>query len=369
MIPIYKPYLTKESLKFAHDAIDSTWISSHGKYLDLAKDQLKQLSGCEYVILTNNGTSATHLTSLALEFKHPNVKNIVVPSNVYVAAWNMFLVNPKYNLIPIDADPDTWNISLENLDYIYNKHSEDTAFLGVHNIGNIIPMHIIKTRYPKWILIEDNCEGFLGKYDNKPSGSISLASSVSFFGNKSITSGEGGMFCTNDKEVFEYINRAKSHFITKDKFVFDELGYNYRMTNVQASILCGQIDVLSEILSNKNEIFGKYKEELKPLVDMGLISFQHQSFDTLHSNWMFGIKINGYNKEKLDKLILHLYRNDIDSRPMFPPINFHKHLSHITEKFKISNQLYEQVIILPSYPDLNNSDVLYICEKIKTYFL
>lgn len=368
MIPVYKPYLPKKSLKFAHDAIDSTWISSHGKYLDLAKEKLKKLSGCEYVILTNNGTSATHLTALALEFKHPNITNIIVPSNVYVAAWNMFLVNPKYNLIPVDSDPNTWNISLEKLDDVYEKYYDNTAFLAVHNIGNIIPMHIIKERYPKWVLIEDNCEGFLGEYDNAPSGTLSLASSVSFFGNKSITSGEGGMFCTNDKEVFEYINRAKAHFITKDKFVFDGLGYNYRMTNIQAAILCGQIDLLGDILSKKKEVFNKYKENLIELSDSGKLSFQEQANDTVHSNWMFGIKINGYDKDKLDKLILHLYRNDIDSRPMFPPINHHKHLSYIKEDFKVSNQLYEQVIILPSYPELNNSEISHICKKLKNYF-
>lgn len=365
MIPIYKPYFTKETLKYAHDAIDSTWVSSHGKYLNLATDQLREISGCKYVILTNNGTAATHLLSLALEFKHPEVTNIIVPSNVYVAAWNMFLVNPKYNLIPVDSDLNTWNISLDKLRELYKTNKKNTAFLGVHNIGNIIPMHIIKKEFPEWILLEDNCEGFLGTYDNKPSGYLSIASSVSFFGNKSITAGEGGMFCTNDQEIFKYINKAKTHFVTKDKFIFDGLGYNYRMTNVQAAILCGQIELLNEIKLKKVVAFDKYKENLESIPN---IEFQEIHKDTTHSNWMFGIRINNTTKEEINSLKLYLFQNDIDSRPMFPPINLHKHLDSYIGDYSNSEILYESVIILPSFPEISGSEINYICNTIKEFF-
>jgi len=364
MIPIYKPYLPKDSLKYAHDAIDSTWISSHGKYLEDVKEDLKKLSGCEYVILTNNGTSATHLLALSLDFKYPEIKNIIVPSNVYVAAWNMFLVNPKYNLIPVDSDINTWNTNELELQKIYEDYKENTAFLAVHNIGNIINVPELHRKFPEWVMLEDNCEGFLGGYEGDCSGSHCLASSVSFFGNKSITTGEGGMFCTNDKEVFEYINRAKSHFITKEKFVFENLGYNYRMTNVQAALLKGQIDILQDILSRKIRIFDQYKKELR---EIDKIKFQKIEKGTYHSNWMFGIRIDNSNKEEIDKLKLYLFQNDIDSRPMFPPINYHGHLKTF-DNFPISQLLYETALILPSYPELSESSISYICNTIKQFF-
>lgn len=365
MIPVYKPYFTKESLIYAHDAIDSTWISSHGKYLSLIKDKLKKISDCNYVILTNNGTSATHLVAKALKFKYPEIKNLVVPSNVYVAAWNMFVDNPNYNLIPVDSCINTWNPNLDNLSKIYKDHKRNTAFLAVHNIGNIIPINMIKKLFPEWVIVEDNCEGFLGEYDDgKKSGTNCLASSVSFFGNKNITSGEGGMFCTNDKEIFEYINRAKSHFVTKEKFIFDGLGYNYRMTNIQAAILLGQIELLKKIQEKKSNIFKQYKKELSSIKR---IKFQEKSLGTKHSNWMFGIRIEDGIKKEIDKLKLYLYQNDIDTRPMFPPINYHKHLKKYGNNYLVSEKLYETVIILPSYPELLSGEISFICNTIKEF--
>lgn len=367
MIPVYKPYLPKESLKYAHDAIDSTWVSSHGKYLEHVKEPLKESCGSKYIILTNNGTSATHLLAIALKYKYPNVKNVIVPTNVYVAAWNMFLANPKYNLIPFDADEDTWNLDISKLDEIYEARKNDTAFLAVHNIGNIINIPELKKRFPEWVFLEDNCEGFLGHYNDRPSGSESFASSVSFFGNKTITSGEGGMFCTNDKETFEYINRAKSHFITRDKFVFDGLGYNYRMTNVQAALLMGQLEILQEIRKKKLVLFDRYKHQLSGI---DRIKFQKKEPKTFHSHWMFGIKIEDATKDEVDRLKLYLFQNDIDSRPMFPPIWKHPHLSYygkVTET-PIAQKLYDSVIILPSYPDLSSSSISYICNTIKDFF-
>ena len=91
MIPIYQPYFNEKNLEYAHKAIDSGWISSQGEYLDLSKNKLKELLGCKRLILTNNGTTATHLLALALKYKHPHITKIIVPNNVYVAAWNSFL--------------------------------------------------------------------------------------------------------------------------------------------------------------------------------------------------------------------------------------------------------------------------------------
>jgi perosamine synthetase len=110
MINIYEPYLNKNTKKYAHDAIDSSWISSNGKYLNLVKDELTSINQNKYVLLCNNGTTATHLLAIGLKFKYPNIKNLIVSNNVYVAAWNCFLMNPIFNLIPIDSNIDTWNI-------------------------------------------------------------------------------------------------------------------------------------------------------------------------------------------------------------------------------------------------------------------
>jgi perosamine synthetase len=361
MIPIYKPYLNKENLKYVHEVIDSTWISSQGEYLDYVKTELKSLLGCDKIILTNNGTTATHLLALALKYKHPHITKIIVPNNVYVAAWNSFLFDKNYELIPIDADLETWNIDIEKID---DKLDNNTAILIVHNIGNIINVPELKKRFPNTIIMEDNCEGFLGKYDNKFTGTESFASSVSFFGNKSITSGEGGAFITNDNDVFNYINTIKNQGQSDIKFLHSFLGYNYRMTNLQAAILYGQIMDVNKIVQLKSKVFNEYKEQLTSIDN---ISFQKQQTNTTHSNWMFGIRFPKFNLEIKRNLELFLFESGIDTRPMFYSINKHPYLSHIDCESTNADLLQSQCLILPSYPELTKSQITFICDRIKMF--
>lgn len=362
MIPIYKPFFTKENLKHSHLALDSGWISSQGEFLDLAKDTLKEILGGGKIILTNNGTTATHLLSIALKYKYPHIKKIIVPNNVYVAAWNSFLFDNNYELIPIDANLDTWNFEESNLESLID---ETTAVLVVHNIGNIINVPKLKTKFPNTVFLEDNCEGFTGKYEGKYTGTESFASSISFFGNKTITSGEGGAFITNDEDVFEYINKVKSQGQSQEKFIHDVLGYNYRMTNVQAAILYGQLLDLPKIKSMKQSVFDNYKENLK---DIENISFQKLEEGTHHSEWMFGIRIRNTNIEGKKKLEHHLYNSKIETRPMFYSIEKHRHLSKYNSEKTNAEILESQCIILPSYPELSKNQISYICDKIK-YFI
>jgi len=361
MIPIYKPFFNKNNLSFAHSAIESGWISSQGEYLDLSKTELKNIYNSSKIILTNNGTTATHLLAIALKYKHPHIEKIIVPNNVYVAAWNSFLFDKNYELIPIDANLDTWNFDIHKIE---KNIDEKTAILVVHNIGNVINVPELKRLYPKTIILEDNCEGLFGKYENKYTGTESFASSISFFGNKTITSGEGGAFVTNDEDVFNYINTIKNQGQSDEKFIHNVLGYNYRMTNIQAALLYGQLKDLPTILEKKEKVFTQYQYELSNLEE---ISFQKIEKNTKHSNWMFGIKLNNFNLENKKRLELFLFESGIDTRPMFYDINTHKHLSHIKSENTNAKILQSKCLILPSYPELTQSQISYICEKIKNY--
>jgi perosamine synthetase len=360
MIPIYQPYFTEKNLSYAHDAINSGWVSSQGEYLDSSKNKLKNILGYQRVILTNNGTSATHLMAIALRYKHPNIKKIIVPSNVYVAAWNAFLYE-DYELIPIDSDIDTWNFDISKLDSIID---DDSAILVVHNIGNVVNVPELKIKFPNTVILEDNCEGFLGKYNDKYTGTESFASSISFFGNKTITSGEGGAFVTDDDDVFEYINKVKSQGQTNEKFIHDVLGYNYRMTNIQAAILYGQLECLSEIQAKKHNIFELYKSLLQKLTT---VSFQKVEKNTKHSEWMLGIRLNQFNLSQKQNLQLYLFEAGIETRTMFYDITKHKHIMCSKSKNLNSDLLNNQCIILPSYPSLTDGQIEHITNKIKEY--
>jgi perosamine synthetase len=361
MIPIYQPYFNQKNLKYAHKAIDSGWVSSQGEYLDLAKNKLKEILGCKRLILTNNGTTATHLLAIALKYKYPHINKIIVPNNVYVAAWNSFLFDKNYELIPIDSDLETWNFDTSKLKSLVD---ENTAILVVHNIGNIVNVPKLKIEFPNTVILEDNCEGFLGKYGDKYTGTESFASSISFFGNKTITSGEGGAFITNDDDVFEYINKVKSQGQSNEKFIHDVLGYNYRMTNIQAAILYGQLESLDEIKERKHKIFNRYKSIFEGVEG---ISFQKIDSETEHSEWMFGLRFNEFTLNQKKDLELYLFHVGIDTRPMFYEIKKHDYISHIPNEDTNSVMLSEQCLILPSYPQLTDSQVDFIAGKIINY--
>ena len=361
MIPIYKPFFTKENLKYAHDAIDSGWVSSQGEFLDYSKNEIKKIFGDSKVILTNNGTTATHLLAIALKYKHPNVNKIIVPNNVYVAAWNSFLFDKNYELVPIDSNLDTWNMDTSKIDDLVD---ENTAILAVHNIGNVIDVPLLQSKFPKTIILEDNCEGFLGKYGDNYTGTKSFASSISFFGNKTITSGEGGAFITNDEELFEYINVIKNQGQSDKKFIHNVLGYNYRMTNIQAALLYGQLKDINVIVDKKQKIFDLYRKQLSNVEG---ISLQKEEPNTTHSKWMFGIRFPNFNILDKKEIELFLFESGIDTRPMFYDINSHEYLSKIKNETINSRILQSQCLILPSFPDLTDGQIMYICDKIKRF--
>ena len=363
MIPIYRPYFPSGSLKYAHDALDSSWVSSRGKYLDLVENKLKELFNIKYVVLTSNGTTATHLVSRSLHHKYAKINKIITSNNCYIAAWNSFLFDNFYDLYITDSDLNTWNFDIGKYGHLLEE--KNICFLVIHNVGNILDVIEIKKKYPNIVIVEDNCEGLLGKYQGKYSGTESLASSVSFFGNKNITCGEGGALLTNDLEVYEFASCLNGQGQSNIKFLHHELGYNYRMTNVEAAILLGQLEVLDEILENKYIIFEKYKSSFK---ENDNILIQRVEESTAPSNWIFAIRTPGGSYKNAKKFFDNL---SIDTRPLFYPASCHYHINNhahvnILEEDN-SKILSNECIMLPSYPSLTSSEQNFIIKSVKEY--
>jgi len=358
MIPVYKPYLPNHITQYAHNAIDSNWISSHGEYLNLATEKLKEINNSKYVLLTNNGTTAGHLMCLGLTKLYGNKQKIVVPNNVYIAAWNVFKMSTDHEFIPVDANLETWNANYHN--YL-TTNPENNIVLIVPNLGNIINVPELQKQFPNNVYIEDNCEGFLGSYNGVQTGSVSLMSSTSFYGNKTVTCGEGGALFLNDENLFEYLNSVRTQGSTTTKFVFDKIGYNYRMTNIQAALLYGQLMNLDEIIQRKEFVYNTYHNELK---DVDGISLQIEESNTTHSKWMIGVRFN-VTQDKLKQIELWFYENGVETRPMFPPITNHKQYMDIQCDITNAQLLHNQCLIFPSYPELNKSQIVAICNLIK----
>jgi len=297
------------------------------------------------------------------EKKH--LHEVIVPNNVYVAAWNAFLFDFNYDLYAIEADVATWNIDLQELALAIEHHPR-AAVLIVHNIGNIINVPELQRQYPNTVFVEDNCEGFLGEYEGLQSGTAGYVSAISFFGNKNITCGEGGAFITNDEEAYHFAKNIHSQGQSNQRFVHDKLGYNFRMTNIQAALLYGQLQVLPDILEMKCIVFDRYRQVLKDRED---ILIQSQSANTQHANWMMGVRVPGHTNYQDAEL--YFKSNGIEIRPMFYPITAHNHLNnnYVVSWTSCQNAqlLNDECFILPSYPGLTSEEQSHILQTVERY--
>ena len=351
MIPIYSPDVLKYC-NSAKKAIDSGWISNHGEYVQLSTQLFKTLFNVKHTILMNNGTCATHCLFIALKFKYPELKKIYIPNNAYVAAWNAcFMVYDKSQVEVMKMDLNTWNV---NTDENYIKTLDtNSAVLVVHNLGNIINVPRLKEIRPDLIFIEDNCEGFTGKYNDIYSGTANstLCSSVSFYGNKIITTGEGGAFITNDDDVYNYIQKVYSQGMSNTRYIHDVHAYNYRMTNIQAAFLYDQLNNFNVIISNKKLVFDNYKKMFEPLIKINKVALFQLEQNTESANWIFAVRIIG-NKLSIEQLNTFFNRNGVEIRPFFYPINSHTHLSDIQFNDPNSSILNKEIIMIPSSPGI-----------------
>lgn len=360
MIPVYKPYLNEAILKCAHDALDSTWLSA-GRYISEAESALSTLHYGKSILTCCNGTAATHLVALLVKRVYPKIKKIIVPNNVYVAAWNAFLYDSNFELIAVDADPCTWNVSRKHLyKKLYDSNLEDTALLVAHNLGNIVNVPQIRRDWKDLVIVEDNCEGFFGFYEGQRSGTASFASSLSFFGNKNITSGEGGAVIV-PPEYKEIVYKMKTQGQSGTKFIHDCIGYNYRMTNIQAALIVGQLQQIYTIRTSKHRLFKLYKETLSNIEN---VLFQKSDPNTDHALWMFGIRIKGGNYPEMEKIFKE---NAIEVRPMFYPIYSHEHLKRVPSYggTHTAETLNRECVVLPSYPELQNHEIRHIANVVK----
>ena len=348
MISIYDPSIEKYSVS-AIQAIQSGWISNHGEFIHKSTSLLENILGVKHAILMSNGTCATHCLFLSIQHKYPSIHTIYVPNNCYVAAYNAALM--VYNIDQLRVmkmNSSTWNIETDE-SYIRSLEP-NSAVLIVHNLGNIIHVPRLKKIRPDLIFVEDNCEGCFGKYDDVYSGTskATLCSSISFYGNKMVTSGEGGAFLTNDTELYEHVRKVYSQGMSSIRYLHEVHAYNYRMTNIQAAFLYDQLSDLSSILQNKRKVFHQYRELLDPLIHSRKITLFEEEKNTESADWIFSVRIMDLPKT-IENSTKFFKENGVDIRQFFYPINAHSHLASIQSH---SNKLNDEVIMIPSSPDI-----------------
>ena len=353
-IPIYKPYLSKSEENFVKDCMESTWISSKGEYIKKFEEATQNYIKANYCTTTSSGTSALHLAMLALDIKKDD--EVITTNFTYVASTNAILIAGAK---PVFCNINSHDLNIDT-EQIENKITSKTKAILYTNVygflSNYDKLHSIAKKHGLY-LIEDAAESFGAEYKGKMSGTLGDISTFSFFGNKTITTGEGGMVLCKKKQHHQKIIQLKNQGNSHKTYFHDVLGYNYRMTNIQAAIGLGQLNKIQEIMSLKKELYNNYENQLSKKV-----KFLEKIDDTVPSYWMTPIIFESV--EKKIEVEQELMKKNIESRPLFTPIDnlpFYK-----KSDCESAKKIFEFGLLLPSYPGLSNDDQGKICKTINS---
>ena len=356
-IPVYQPSLVGNEKKYVNDCLDSNWISSKGKYVNLFEKEFANYVKVNYATGVCNGTVALHLALLALGIGQGD--EVIVPTLTYIASVNAIAYTGATPVF-VDSLPDTWQIDPD--DVIRAITPKTKAILAVHLYGHPCEMLALKEIANKhWLfLIEDCAEAIGSLYQNQHVGTFGDVATFSFYGNKTITTGEGGMLITNDQTIFDRAVHFKGQGLAKYReYWHDVIGYNYRMTNICGAIGLAQLEQIETILKKKRHIAELYKE----LLEGTSFEVHGEIEDVYHSYWMVSIIVSQANKR--DTVREHLAQAGIETRPVFYPVHTMPMYSQKYQRHKNAEDIGWRGINLPSYPDLSDEQIKYICHSLQ----
>lgn len=364
-IPVAVPNFIGNEKKYVDDCIDTTWISSVGKYVTTFENSFADYMDVEHAIACCNGTVALHVPLIALGLQPGD--EVILPSLTYIATANCV----KYcGATPVFADclPDTWNIDPSDIERKITPRTK--GIMPVHLYGNPCDMDSIMAIAKKHNLfvLEDAAECHGATYNGKKVGSFGDAAAFSFFGNKIITTGEGGMVVTNNRKLDEHMRIIKGQGQDPNRrYWFIEVGYNYRMTNIAAAIGLAQLEKIDEHIANRRRVASWYMEELKDCQEY--ISFQKVTEKAESVWWMFSILLTDKVKKTRDELMELLKTDGIETRPIFYPMHQMPVYEDSNANCPVCETVAARGMNLPTHGLLTREDVAYICDHIKKYIM
>lgn len=360
-IPVYQPLLSGNEKKYVMDCLDTSWISSKGKYVEKFESEFAKYLGVKKATTVSNGTVALHLALLALGIGEGD--EVIVPTLTYIASVNAI----KYvgaTPVFVDSVSSTWQMDPVDVEKKITKNTK--AIMVVHLYGHPCDMgSIMKIAKNNDVFVIEDCAEALGsKYENQYVGSFGDIATFSFYGNKTITTGEGGMVVTNDDTLHNRAVHYKGQGLAKHRqYWHDVIGYNFRMTNICAAIGLAQLENIEKVLDKKYKIAKWYDEKLRV---MNEITFHKESENVYHSYWMCSILVQ--NSDCRDGLRTYLSEYGIETRPLFYPVHTMPMYSDKYQKHQVAEDLGWRGINLPSYPELEEEDITNITKIITQFF-
>lgn len=354
--PVAIPNLNGNEFKYLTDAFMSTWISSSGEYISRFEESFSKYSDCKYGVACSNGTVAIHLALLALEIGKDD--EVIIPDLTFAATINTVL-HANATPVIVDVEENSWCIDPKEIEKAIT--SKTKAIIPVHIYGQACDMEAIMKLAKKYNLkvIEDCAEAHGAMYKGKKVGSFGDIGCFSFFGNKVITTGEGGMCTTNSNELNEKMRLLKDHGMSKNKkYWHDVVGYNYRMTNLQAAIGLAQLERIEDIHKNRK----RYEEAYEEVLDKKIFSFQQNLENRKKITWLVSVLLN--NSINKDEYMKKLKEKGIDARPFFYPLSdMEIYRDYCKIETPIAHKLSKTGLNLPTYESLKSIDEIKIILK------
>jgi len=357
-IPVYKPTITDLEKQYVLACLDEEWISSKGRVIPQFEQEFSKYLGIPHALSLSNGTTALHAALMALGIGPQD--EVIVPTLTYVASANCVSYTGARPVF-VDCEPGTWNISLKDVERVITNRTR--AIMAVHLYGLPCDMEGLMeiAKRHDLLVVEDCAEAIGSKIAGKHVGGFGDISSFSFYGNKTITTGEGGMVVTTNPTLAERVEHLKGQGLAKFReYWHDIIGYNYRMTNLCAAIGCAQMQRLTETLERKRKIAELYRYELG-----GMLEFQSEVPQMTHSHWMVcGLLPKASMRDPLREALLEL---GIETRPVFYPLHSMPMYSGGFRRMPVSDDVSSRGINLPSYPELEDQQISWICESVRDF--
>nr|WP_315024628.1 DegT/DnrJ/EryC1/StrS family aminotransferase [uncultured Aminipila sp.] len=358
-IALAGPNITEKEQEYVIDAVRNGWYETYDMHIKKLEKTFAEYVGTKYAIATFSGTHALHLAAIALDLKQGD--EVIVVDQSFIATAHAITYTGAESVF-VDIEPKNLCIDVNKIEEAITPRTK--AIMLVHFSGFAADMDRIIQIAKKHNLyvMEDAAQAVGTKYKGRHVGSIGDVGAFSFQGAKIVVGGEGGMFVTNNKELYDKAHHYGT-FCRNDKIAMlwsDDIGYNYRISNITAALILAQIERVDEIIENKKRIFSKYYECLKDSRYLNMLL----PLEFCDTNYCY---VTAFLKDEVeydrDKLLKQLESYNIHSRPGYPCMSL---MPHYSQKFEVpvSYKYYKRGIILPTAANLTEEDIIFTCDKI-----
>ena len=364
-IPVNKPLITKTDVGAVHRVLKSGWVSSEGPNVKNFENKFSQFIGHKHAVAVSSGTAALEIAVKSLNLKKND--EVIIP-NFTIISNALAVLKCGLKIKLIDCDLEDWNMNIKKVENAITNKTKAIIVTHIYNFPFRVDILKKICKKKKIFIIEDAAEVLGQKIYKKNCGSFGDISTFSFYANKQITTGEGGMITTNNKTTYQKMLSLRNLcFGIKDRFNHNDIGWNYRMTNIQATLGLSQLKRIKNIVTTRHSVGLKYYNNLK--TNNNIYIPEPKKKFAMNIYWVVAILITN-NKINLDaKNVMHkLNKLGIGTRPFFWPMHKQKVLKNLklerSKKFTNSEYISKYGFYLPSSLSLKNSEIDYICEKV-----